>query len=235
MKNFHFLINSRSRPFLLSESLRSIFELADDPAQIEATVRWDEDDETMVRFVSRDNERWPNVKFVRGERPKHLINCYNTAARQSESANVIPWNDDAIMTTRGYDSIFLKAIQSAGFNDRVYYCATSDTSMDKPIGKVYSSFPAVSLAAVKAMGHLMDERFLTLGGDSYLERVFNEIGRIIDCGSVIVDHVLHSTYEKVVSPDNTARVYRDTYAENFIDPFTASIEEDVKKLRAVMT
>lgn len=226
--NFHFLINSRGRPFLLSQSLESIFQNAKNPDDIYVSVRYDIDDPLTVRFVSSNERKWKNVTWVSGERPINLHNSFNVMAKTSLASNMWPWNDDAMMLTLNYDEIILNKIRE--FNKDIYLCNTDDDSIDRDRSKGYSAFPVISRKGVEVLGYVMLEPFVGLGGDSSIFRIYKAIDRIIDCSDVKVGHILHRDIYTINNPDSTAAEMRAKTSRNFIDPYTCNLDEEIEKI-----
>jgi hypothetical protein len=144
-------------------------------------------------------------------------------------------NDDAEISVKNWDELALNYINKYKIEkkvkDDIIYGLTSDTSVDKPVGRNYASFPIISSQAVQALGFFMPTDFVGLGGDSVIYRIYDAVDRIVDMTSIVVDHVYHNTIFKVISPDITAAEMRMNSYHNNIDPFSWNVDKDIEKLK----
>ena len=151
-------------------------------------------------------------------------------AASSSGQYILVFNDDCVMQTSGWDTHACAFLDNS-FQDGICYGQTSDTSADKPRDAEYSSFPIISRKAFNALGYLMKEEFVGLGGDSSIYRIYKEVDRVVDLKEIVIDHIFHNTIEKVMSPDETAQQMRENSWRDNVDPFSINIEKDLEKLR----
>ncbi len=231
--NFTVITNSRKRPQLLRNAIGSLLDNAECPEKIEVLVRIDDDDDDTKETI----KQYPaNVTFFEGERRTNLAINLNELAAKAKGRFILIFNDDALMTTPHWDVNCLQAVfvfkSVLKIKDDIIFVKLQDTSVDKPNFSInYSSFSVLSREAVQALGYIVNESFVTLGGDSHIYRIFDKLARIVDCSDVLIDHIGHNTLEKVMNPDNVAAEYRRNSARNPADPFTLDIVADVKKLK----
>jgi hypothetical protein len=102
---------SRGRPGSLQETLEGLWELADQPDRLEAIVAVDPDDKATQAARSKLP---PGARlWVAPERYGYqgLHRYLNAVARMAEGQWLMWWNDDARMTTRGWDTVIRLAPQ----------------------------------------------------------------------------------------------------------------------------
>jgi hypothetical protein len=230
--NFSLFLNSRSRPDLLKNFLKSVHDTAYDKNSIEVLVRYDHDDD-LTRSISKENFNL-NVRFIEGPRPDNLTASYNQLIKQAHGKNLFVCNDDVGFLTKNWDQIALNKISTYlsenEITDDIYYCWTSCNSADRDIVSGYCSFPIISKKATDIIGFFMYEDFKTLGADASIYRLYKKIGRIIYIKEIEIDHVLHKTIERIVSPDEVASEYRKKFFSNPINASTFDISKEVKIL-----
>tara|TARA_R110002020_G_scaffold396226_2_gene606208 strand:+ start:4125 stop:4616 length:492 start_codon:yes stop_codon:yes gene_type:complete len=159
----------------------------------------------------------------------------NDLAEQSTGDFLFVLNDDVEFLTPSWDEIISSKLRSIAAKDNIYYIGIHDTSIDKPENKQYSSFPALTREAYKALGYFMSEDFVGLGADVHLWRIFNYVNRIIDMPEVVLDHVRHNTLEKVISPDGVATHMRENTRLNPVDEWNVDISQEVGRLNEQIT
>jgi hypothetical protein len=96
------LIPSRGRPEALSRSVDSLLENARDPGNIEILARIDEEDDCLLGYTD------PRIKILIG--PEWLGYCsmdrfWNELAAASRGKWLMCFNDDALMETKGWDTV----------------------------------------------------------------------------------------------------------------------------------
>ena len=102
------ILPARGRKEPLLKSITSLLDLADNPDQIEILLGMDYDDEDSVNYVKSEIlPNYPNVKLHMFKSYGYTkLNMYaNTLAGLSVGHWLILWNDDALMQTKGWDSI----------------------------------------------------------------------------------------------------------------------------------
>ena len=229
MIEFSLFLNSRGRPKELLSLLDSIYNTCHDITQIEILINLDLDDiesqEALLKDYTVKQSLFSKIFLI--ERPTNLHKAMNELVKRAKGNYLFVLNDDVVFLTDNWDKIILDETQS--IKNEVYYIHTTDTSMDKGNGGYYSSFPILTRKAYEKLGYFMDERLVGLGADVCLYRVFNEIGKVKKV-DIILDHIYHNTYERVVNPDLTASEMRKNTYSNYIDCFTMDISEEVRRL-----
>lgn len=233
MLDFSLFLNTRGRPKFLLNFLSSVWVNTKFKDKIEVIVNYDDDDEETHLIANYQFNL--NVKFIKGPRPQSLHTSINEMSRLSIGENLFVCNDDIQIVTQDWDEIALNKIQkyknSHNIEDDIYYCRTFCNSADRDVFKSYCSFPIISKKATEILGFFMYEEFKTLGGDSSIYKVYDQIDRVIDLTEVKIDHIFHNTIQAVVNPDKTAAEYRQKYFENYIDPHSFDVSREVQKLK----
>ena len=105
---FSIILPTRGRKEALLKSIKSLYELADNPNQVELLLGMDDDDLEHIEYVrSKILPKFPDVSLHQFKRLGYKkFNIYvNTLAGLSKGHWLFVWNDDAIMQTRGWDTI----------------------------------------------------------------------------------------------------------------------------------
>ena len=240
--NFSLFLNTRGRVGLLCDLLSSVESTADSPSEIEIILGIDKDDYETLNFLDHldlvvsDLDLKDNISFYADNRPTNLHVKMNFLASQAVGDNLFVLNDDVKFVTPGWDTLILDSLKrNVREPDNIYYAGVLDTSVDKDPGRTYSSFPILTREAYDALGYFMSEKFVGLGGDVHLWRVFEEVGRRIDIPEVTLDHVRHNTIAKVMSPDEVAQRMRENTWANPVDSWTVDIQEEVKRVNEKIT
>ena len=197
---------------------------------MEVIVRADFDDFETIEFLKPLSYEF-DFKPIFGDRPASLCHSFNEMAKLGVGKYHFVLTDDAEIMTQDWDEIALGEIEEKGFKDDILYGYTSDTSIDKTVGKKYASFPIISKRAIDILGMFMYEQFVGFGGDSSIYRVYEGINRIIDMGEIEIDHINNNSIFKVMSPDLTGHEMRQRTQLNLIDPFSFDISNEVNKLK----
>lgn len=218
-------LNSRSRVYQLKTLLNSIQINSINPKNIEVLIAIDSDDQQSIQFSQLDHTYNFDLQFIINEyRPNNLHVSMNNLAKKTKGDYLFVLNDDTNIINYGWDDT-LKNIDS----NQIYYLRTFDNSCDKVNDKMYSSFPILTRTAYNALGYFMSEKFVGLGADAHLWRLFNSINRIQDI-NVQIDHIFHRSPYDVMNPDETARHMRNNSWSNNIDPWTLDLNTDIMKL-----
>jgi len=227
--NFSLFLNSRNRPLYLKNFLESVKKTTLLKDSIEVVIRYDDDDEQTHSI--RGEDFGFETRFLRGPRPENLISSYNQIVKVCRGKNLFVCNDDISILTPWWDAIAYAKIEKYltdnSISDGVYYCKTLCNSADRDASLGYCSFPIISKKATDVLGFFMYDAFKTLGGDTSIYRLYNQIGRVIDTQEIIIDHILHRTVEAVISPDLVASEYRAKFFSNPIDPATFDVSKEV--------
>ena len=239
---FSLFLNTRQRAPLVTNLLRSIDSTFSYKNDIEILLGIDEDDaETKnfldhLDFILNDAELLSKIDYYTTERPVNLHAKMNSLASRTRGDILFVLNDDVEFVTVDWDVITVNQLEKAETSkDNIYYLGVEDTSIDKTTGKNYASFPMLTREAYDALGYFMSEKFVGLGGDVHLWRIFDSVDRVIDNSEVILDHVRHNTLEKVVSPDRVALQMRENTQLNYVDGWSIDISEEVGRINAKIT
>lgn len=229
--NFSLFLNSRKRPLLLKDFLKSVEENTFDKKSIEVIIRYDYDDD-LTHLIASESFTF-DVKFIRGQRPENLHSSINELAKLSFGKNLFVCNDDIRILTKNWDLIAINKISEylseKSISDDIYYCLTSCNSIDRNVSEGYCSFPIISKKATEVLGFFMYDAFKTLGGDSSIYRLYKSIGRVIDVTEIKIDHVLHRTLQDVFFTDLVAKEYREKN-KHCPDPSVFDISNEVNLL-----
>tara|TARA_R110002020_G_scaffold55309_1_gene153526 strand:+ start:9660 stop:10391 length:732 start_codon:yes stop_codon:yes gene_type:complete len=239
--DFSIILNSRGRPHLLMNLLDSIFSGAVNSNSTQVIVGVDNDDVRtlqslpLIKATFADLE--DNIVIEVGDRPTNLHTAINKLSQKATGKYIFILNDDVLFLTKGWDEKISTQIENKldNFQDRILYAAVSDTSIDKAEHQNYASFPIITKEAADCMGSIMHENFVGLGGDVCLYRIFEQIDRVLFIKDVHLDHIFHSSLERVVNPDETAAEMRKNTWENPADPWTQDISKEVKSLNEKIT
>jgi len=144
------LLPTRGRSEALERSVKSLFELANDPDQIQLMLGFDNDDSDGITAFQELVQPWLddqgiNYTAMTFEPMGYIrLNEYvNALAKNSDADWLVFWNDDAYMETQGWDTVI------AGHTGEFKLLAFH-THNDHP----YSIFPIVPRAWLDTMGHL---------------------------------------------------------------------------------
>jgi len=214
--NFSIILNSRGRISLLFNLLESIYSTASRPEAVEVFLNIDLDDTASVQAGALLEFNFKNVKVQTGERPTNLHKPINEMAKKSKGDYLFALNDDVTFLTQGWDKIILEKSEEFlnRHSDDIMYAGVSDNSFDKANHQRYASFPIISRPSYEALGYFMPEKFVALGADVFLYRIFESVDRILLIDNVRLDHFYHSTLDAVNSPDETATHMRNITYEN---------------------
>ena len=105
---FSVIFPTRGRKKPLLKSIKTLYDLADNPDQIEVLLAMDDDDVEHIQYVEKTIiPKFPKVKIYPMRRLGYKkFNMYvNTLAGLSKGDWIIIWNDDALMQTQSWDKI----------------------------------------------------------------------------------------------------------------------------------
>lgn len=109
------LLPTRGRGQALGRSIRSLFELAENPSKIQLILGFDKDDTAGLDYWQQELQPWMDqqghnyiaMKFdPMGYTRLHIYN--NKMASYAQGRWFILWNDDAIVETQGWDTEIMK-------------------------------------------------------------------------------------------------------------------------------
>ena len=106
------LLPTRGRDDALERSVKSLFDLADNPDQIQLMLGIDTDDKEGIAAFQESVQPWLDSEGINytamSFEPMGYIrlNEYvNTLAKNSDADWLVFWNDDAYMETQGWDNV----------------------------------------------------------------------------------------------------------------------------------
>ena len=148
--NISLLLATRGRTDALTRSVESIFNMADQPEKLQLLLAFDRDDEIGKKHFNQTLQPWLdsrnyNYTAMIFEPMGYLkLNVYNNKmAAQASAPWLVIWNDDAIMETRGWDSVILR--HTGEFKLLAFH-----THRDHP----YSIFPILPYEWYELLGYI---------------------------------------------------------------------------------
>lgn len=148
--NISVLLATRGRTDQLGRSVRSLFELANDPAKIEIVFAFDKDDTPGLTYFTSNLKPWMDerkiaytaLSFTRmGYTNLHKYT--NAMAPKATGKWMIIWNDDAVMEEQGWDTTIMTY-------DGQFKLLAFDTHNAHP----YSIFPIMPREWYDLLGYL---------------------------------------------------------------------------------
>lgn len=177
------LLATRGRTDALGRSIRSLFELADNPHRLEILFAFDRDDEVGKTYFSQELQPWLDqhryhytamlfdpLGYIR----LHLYN--NKMAEKARAPWLVIWNDDAVMQTQSWDTEIVK--YSGSFRLLAFH-----THNDHP----YSIFPIVPRKWYELLGYISPHPTQ----DGWL----SQQAYMLDIWQRIPVHVLHDRHD----------------------------------------
>ncbi len=226
---FSIILNSRGRSALLFDLLQNIQEKTSNLDEIEILVSCDEDDTETVKIEGflLSQFRFLKMEFI--PRDRHLLKRLNVLSKRAVGQYIFVLNDDCLLLNKNWDIESYRTLEEylEDKPDGIVYGLTQDNSCDK--GGDYASFFVISKKAINALGFFVHEKFMGLGGDAAIHRVYKEIDRVVKL-PIYIDHYLHSTLQMVNRPDLTGLEMRQL-SLNANECFSFDITEDVQRLQ----
>lgn len=164
------LLPSRGRPILLSRAIGSLTSRAADPSRVRMRVGVDSDDPETARVVDLMGVDFEPF-IQQGYERLHVY--YQQLAAGSQADWLLVWNDDAIMTTQGWDDVLADLPRRVLVADLL--------SNHSPT----CCFPAVRQAAVQAIGG----RFCS--DNPHVDSFWEQVGRLSETIATVPIEVLH--------------------------------------------
>jgi hypothetical protein len=144
------LLPTRGRSEALERSVKSLFDLADNPDRVQLMLGFDDDDTEGVEAFEELLQPWLDERGINYTAMSfeplgytRLNEYVNTLAHASDADWVFFWNDDAYVETKGWDTV----IES---HTGEFKLLAVHTHNDHP----YSIFPIAPRAWLDHMGHL---------------------------------------------------------------------------------
>jgi hypothetical protein len=214
------LLASRGRPESLRRSIRGLLDTADQRDEVQVLVACDPDDPaTYDAAVALPNPSGVNYTWIAPERYGYsrLYEYYNALAEHASGEWLLNWNDDAFMTTTGWD------LQITDLPPEVLVA-----DLHNSFSPGLCCFPAVRWEAVAALGAFCID---TPHIDSWWQEISRRSGTI----RAIPAHVHHDRADLTGGHDDaTYREGREGLRnEEFYGPRTQSqIDAAVVKVTA---
>jgi hypothetical protein len=177
------LLPTRGRTEALITSVKSVFELADHPHQLQMLFAFDKDDAVGQQFFKSEIQPWLDqhkyhytamlfdpLGYIR----LHVYN--NKLAAKADADWIVIWNDDAIMQTQGWDTEITK--YTGQFRLLAFH-----THNDHP----YSIFPIVPHKWYELLGYISPHPTQ----DGWL----SQQAYMLDIWQRIPVHVLHDRHD----------------------------------------
>lgn len=181
--NIAVLLPTRGRDGMLERSIKSLVELCNEPDKLQLMFGFDTDDEVGASYFVETIQPWLDQRDITYTallfEPMGYIrlNEYvNELARQSDAHWLVFWNDDAVMQTKGWDSVIMS--YAGQFKLLAFH-----THNDHP----YSIFPIVPRKWLDLLGYLSPHQI----SDAWL----SQQAYFLDIWERIPVHVLHDRHD----------------------------------------
>jgi len=200
------LLPTRGRSDALERSVKSLFDLADHPDQVQLMLGFDEDDVEGVTAFEDLLQPWLDEHSVNYTAMSFApmgytrLNEYvNTLAHASDADWLFFWNDDAYIETQGWDTV----IES---HTGEFKLLAVHTHNDHP----YSIFPIAPRAWLDHMGHLSPHQI----SDAWL----SQQAYMLDIWERIPVDVVHDRHDLTGNNDDTTFKNRVMFEGNPSSP-----------------
>ena len=200
------LLPTRGRSDALERSVKSLFELADNPDRVQLMLGFDEDDAEGIEAFEELLQPWLDERNINYTAMSFAplgytrLNEYvNTLALASDADWVFFWNDDAFVETQGWDTV----IES---HTGEFKLLAVHTHNDHP----YSIFPIVPRAWLDHMGHLSPHQI----SDAWL----SQQAYMLDIWERIPVDVVHDRHDLTGNNDDATFQNRVMFEGNPSDP-----------------
>ena len=206
MISLSILLPTRGRTETLHRSIRSLIDLADNPADIEIKLGFDDDDTASIDYCVSNilpelTEK--SVQFhVLGYPPMgygRLNEYVNSLAKSAQGKWFVFWNDDAVMQDQGWDTEIKR-------HTGRFVIQAFDTHKLHP----YSIFPIVPREWFEVLGHLS----LHPLNDAYI----SQIAWLLDIMVRIPVRVLHDRADLTGNNNDSTYQQRRYFEGNINDP-----------------
>jgi hypothetical protein len=185
------MVPSRGRVAHLAKSIDSLRNLATDPKRFEVLVWADDDDQPTMDFVYSPGFIYPSGPLTkaligpRGRGYADLHSFYNRLCGIASGRFLFLWNDDAEMTTTGWDAEIAK-------HDNGKPCYILSGLKDTR-GRDNWLFPIVHRSWFDTMGHFS----MSPHNDTYIYNAFTPYPHLFRPSQIVIQHnalqMLHDT------------------------------------------
>lgn len=177
------LLPTRGRTDALDRSVYSIFDNATNPERIQLLLAFDRDDTTGLdhfnTHLKADLEK-QNISFVAIAFDRlgyiNINRYYNEMAKHADADWLFVWNDDAFMSTQGWDQVVEK------YNGQMRILKVH-THNEHP----YSIFPIVPTTWVELLGYL--------SGHQMIDAWISQIAYMMDLIEIVDIDVTHDRHD----------------------------------------
>jgi len=215
------LMPTRGRPEMARESLASLVEHCSDLYKIEVLIALDPDDRSapQTREVIRELGVNTMTITVRQRMGYHRLNEYfDLLAKQALGDWLLLWNDDAVMTTHGWDLGITRLGPEVVVAD--LWCPPHSPSL--------CTFPAVRKWAVDELGHFSRH---TPHCDTYWQDMARSIpGGIVHVMEAVVRHDRHDISGRPLDLTRLEALQGYRQSEFYSAPVQEAIGRDAARL-----
>lgn len=177
------LLPTRGRTTALNRSVYSIFDNATEPDKIQLLLAFDRDDTVGLdhfnNHLKADLEK-RKINFVALKFNRlgyvNINKYYNEMAKRADADWMFIWNDDAFMSTQGWDQVVKK------YNGQMRILKVH-THNEHP----YSIFPIVPAVWVDLLGHL--------SGHQMIDAWISQIAYMMDLIEIVDINVTHDRHD----------------------------------------
>ena len=168
---------TRARTHMMDRSVRSLFDLADNPQRIKILFGFDNDDSVGTDYFTDQLQPWLDEKdhaytAMQFEPMGYIrLNEYvNALAKTTTAKWYIFWNDDAVMRTVGWDTEIMRY-------DGEFKLLAFHTHHDHP----YSIFPIVPHKWIEVLGYLCPHQISDgwISQQAYMLNIWQRIDVIV--------------------------------------------------------
>jgi hypothetical protein len=177
------LLPTRGRTDALDRSVFSIIDTAADYSQIQLLFAFDNDDTVGIEHFDQNLRNQLELRKVNFTALKfnrlgyvNIHKYYNEMAKHANANWLFVWNDDAFMTTHGWDSVVQQ-------HDGEFKILKVHTHRDHP----YSIFPIVPVAWNELLGYL--------SGHQMIDAWISQIGYMMDLIEIVDIDVTHDRHD----------------------------------------
>lgn len=200
------LLPTRGRADMLDRSVKSVIELADNPAKVQLMFGFDNDDEVGTNYFVNELKPWLDANDVNYTALKfpplgyiRLNEYVNHLALKSDANWLVFWNDDAVMETQGWDTKITE------WNGQFKLLAFH-THNDHP----YSIFPIAPREWLDLLGYLSPHQI----SDAWL----SQQAYMLDIWQRIEVNVLHDRHDLTGNNNDETFNNRPMLEGNLTDP-----------------
>lgn len=200
------MLPTRARPRHALESITSLLDTATDPGMVQVLVRTDDDDPAkpdwgaMERY-SATVRNFPFLIAISGPRFGYagLHRYYNELAAAATGDWLLLWNDDARMTTDGWDDVLADMRSNiAGFRGHDGLCLVMPNSLNT--GLPMAEFPFTRRAASQRLGLYCRAPHM----DTYLSELYHGLGAVVNLPEIVIDHQNAQIWDALRDENNRA-------------------------------